>query len=114
MKYLYLNIDENRVVTISNKRIEELAQTLTEYVVQDNFDLTKDMPSEDGQGTVKLEGFLTAQEFIERFNNNYSAKRTNAYPSIEEQLDMQYWDKINGTTNWEDEIARIKLENPKQ
>ncbi len=23
-------------------------------------------------------------------------------------LDMQYWDKVNGTTNWENAIAKVK------
>jgi hypothetical protein len=39
--------------------------------------------------------------------------RATAYPSIQEQLDMQYWDKVNGTTNWEDTIAKVKSDNPK-
>jgi len=26
---------------------------------------------------------------------------------------MQYWDKVNGTTNWEDAIAKVKSDNPK-
>jgi hypothetical protein len=43
----------------------------------------------------------------------YQRDRATAYPSIQEQLDMQYWDKVNGTTNWEDAIAKIKLDNPK-
>jgi hypothetical protein len=43
----------------------------------------------------------------------YQRDRATAYPSIQEQLDMQYWDKVNGTTNWEDAIAKVKLENPK-
>ena len=29
---------------------------------------------------------------------DYSRKRETAYPSLQEQLDMQYWDKKNGTT----------------
>jgi len=40
--------------------------------------------------------------------NQYQRDRATAYPSIQEQLDMQYWDKINGTTNWEDAIAKVK------
>ena len=36
-----------------------------------------------------------------------------AYPSIQEQLDMQYWDSVNGTTTWKDAIATVKTENPK-
>ena len=31
-----------------------------------------------------------------------------AYPSIEEQLDMQYWDSVNGTTTWKDALAAVK------
>ena len=39
--------------------------------------------------------------------------RKNSYKSIADQLDMQYWDKVNGTTNWEDHIAKVKSDNPK-
>ena len=45
--------------------------------------------------------------------NQYQRERATAYPSIQEQLDMQYWDKVNGTTNWEDAIAKVKSDNPK-
>jgi hypothetical protein len=39
-------------------------------------------------------------------------ERQALYPSIQEQLDMQYWDNINGTTTWKDKIAEIKTANP--
>ncbi|MDC1481798.1 hypothetical protein N8146_05840 [Ascidiaceihabitans sp.] len=45
--------------------------------------------------------------------NQYQRDRATAYPSIQDQLDMQYWDNVNGTTNWEDTIAKIKADNPK-
>jgi hypothetical protein len=45
--------------------------------------------------------------------NQYQRDRATAYPSIQEQLDMQYWDKVNGTTNWEDAIAKVKSDIPK-
>ena len=47
---------------------------------------------------------------------DYDAKqyqRDRVYPSIQDQLDMQYWDNVNGTTNWEDAIAKVKADNPK-
>ena len=44
---------------------------------------------------------------------DYSRKRETAYPSLQEQLDMQYWDKKNGTTTWVDAIAKVKSDNPK-
>ena len=36
-----------------------------------------------------------------------------AYGSIADQLDMQYWDSVNGTTTWKDHIAQVKADNPK-
>ena len=44
---------------------------------------------------------------------DYARKRVNAYPSIQDQLDMQYWDKKNGTTTWVDAVAKVKSDNPK-
>ena len=35
------------------------------------------------------------------------------YLPIEEQLDMQYWDAVNGTTTWKDHIAAVKAKYPK-
>ena len=45
--------------------------------------------------------------------NGYKTARATAYPTIQEQLDMQYWDGVNGTTIWADTIATVKSENPK-
>ena len=45
--------------------------------------------------------------------NQYQRDRATAYPSIQDQLDMQYWDNVNGTTNWEDAIAKVKSDTPK-
>ena len=45
--------------------------------------------------------------------NQKRAARKNAYPSIGDQLDMQYWDEINGTTTWKDAIAAVKSAHPK-
>ena len=46
-------------------------------------------------------------------NNKYQRDRAVAYPSIQDQLDMQYHDKINGTTTWQDAIAKVKSDHPK-
>jgi len=45
--------------------------------------------------------------------NGYKEARQLAYGSIAEQLDMQYWDLVNGTTTWKDHIAKVKTDNPK-
>ena len=44
---------------------------------------------------------------------DYYRKRAEAYPQIEEQLDMQYWDAEDGTTTWQDAIAAVKAAHPK-
>jgi glutamine synthetase type III len=55
-----------------------------------------------------------AEELSDEYaNNQYSRNRAGAYPSIQEQLDMQYWDSVNGTTTWADAIAAVKEANPK-
>ncbi len=46
-------------------------------------------------------------------DKKYQRDRAVAYPSIQEQLDMQYWDNVNGTSNWKDAIAKVKSDNPK-
>ena len=43
----------------------------------------------------------------------YSRKRAEQYASLQEQMDMQYWDSVNGTTTWKDHIAKVKSDNPK-
>jgi len=43
----------------------------------------------------------------------YIQARQEAYGSIADQLDMQYWDSVNGTTTWQDHVAQVKTDNPK-
>ena len=40
-------------------------------------------------------------------------QRDRQYPSIGDQLDMQYHDQLDGTTTWKDAIAKVKADNPK-
>jgi hypothetical protein len=54
------------------------------------------------------------QELIIEYNSNqYQRDRAKEYPSIQEQLDMQYWDKINGTNKWQQAINAVKQKYPK-
>ena len=43
----------------------------------------------------------------------YQRDRAIAYPSIQDQLDMQYKDLLNDTTTWKDAVAKVKTDNPK-
>ena len=55
-------------------------------------------------------GIVEGPDIIEP---DYATLRSQEYPSREEQLDMMYWDKVNGTTTWEDTIQAIKDKYPK-
>jgi len=46
--------------------------------------------------------------------NETKYQRDRIYPSVTDQLDMQYWDKVNGTSTWQDAIAKVKSDNPKE
>ena len=56
-------------------------------------------------------GFKKLQDDFDALE--YSRKRAKEYPKLKEQLDMQYWDQVNGTTTWKDAIAKVKADNPK-
>ena len=66
----------------------------------------------------------TEENAIKKFNEikyreanplppSYRELRAKDYPPIPEQLDMIYWDKINGTDNWEKTITAVKEKYPK-
>jgi len=40
--------------------------------------------------------------------------RKKAYPSWQDQMDMQYWDKVNNTSTWQDAVQAVKDKYPKE
>ena len=97
-----------------------------------NFSVDDNNPTEDGfnssyreynkQGEVSLEvgeSTITWDEVKVKYDilkaewDDKKYQRERQYPPIGEQLDMQYWDKKNGTKNWEDAIDKVKADNPK-
>jgi hypothetical protein len=70
----------------------------------------------DQSQTKPTEAEINAE--VSRLQAEYDAKqyqrdRVAEYPSIQEQMDMQYWDAINGTTTWQDAINAVKTKYPK-
>jgi len=45
--------------------------------------------------------------------NQYQRDRAEAYPSLQDQADMQFHDAVDGTTTWQDAIQAVKDANPK-
>ena len=69
------------------------------------------------EGTLPIAKELILEKLIE-LQAEYEAKhyqrdRQRQYPSIPDQLDMLYWDKVNGTENWLNSIESVKNRFPK-
>jgi len=71
---------------------------------QDGNSVTIDQSLVDAEVT-RLQSEYDSQE--------YARDRAIAYPSLQDQADMQYWDAVNGTTTWQDAIAKVKADYPK-
>ena len=50
---------------------------------------------------------------LDEYNFGYIQARQESYGSVQDQLDMMYWDGVNGTTTWAEHIAQVKADNPK-
>lgn len=44
---------------------------------------------------------------------DYYRARAEAYPTVADQMDMQYWDAENSTTTWKDAVEAVKAAYPK-
>ena len=67
------------------------------------------------EGTAEISKADIKAKMVE-LQADYDAKqyqRDRIYPSLQDQLDMQYWDGINNTTTWKDAITKVKTDNPK-
>ena len=72
----------------------------------------------DAQGNVVELDMTLVNAEVTKLQAAYDAKayqrtRSLDYPSIQDQLDMQYWDSVNSTTTWATAIAKVKTDNPK-
>ena len=98
------------------------------------YDAVKEIVGIDNMIGGNINGPISKIEFVKGFTNlpteeqiqskkselqadfdskQYQRDRSTSYPSIQDQLDMQYWDSVNGTTTWKDAIAKVKTDIPK-
>ena len=68
---------------------------------------------DDNPTNITNEQILAKQVELQADYDAKQYQRDRVYPSIEDQLDMQYWDLLNGTTTWKDAVAKVKSDNPK-
>jgi hypothetical protein len=68
----------------------------------------------DGHETTAEETTAINAKVIELEAEYDANQRDRQYPSIGDQLDMQYHDSVRGTTTWVDAVAKVKADNPKE
>ena len=68
---------------------------------------------DDNPTNITNEQILAKQTELQADYDAKQYQRDRVYPSIGEQLDMQYKDLLNGTTTWKDAVAKVKSDNPK-
>ena len=61
---------------------------------------------------VELDNEAAASAY-QRSRTGEDGETDTIYLPIQEQLDLMYWDQINGTTNWKDHITAVKAKYPK-
>jgi len=97
---------------------------LADAVLAIKSDAEVNISGEDVTTIVWLDGNptnITNQQILDKhaeLQADYDAKqyqrdRKKAYPDIGDQLDMQYHDKKDGTTTWEDAVQAVKDAHPK-
>lgn len=92
----YLNEETKEVKPINQVRAAELE--LPDYDVEQAYN-----------GKLYLTGYAPVKP-----EPTYVEKRKAEYPSLADQLDMIYWDKVNNTNLWQSTIAEIKEKYPKE
>jgi len=70
----------------------------------------------NGTTPISVEDIKAKQaELIAEYKaKQYQRDRAKEYPPITEQLDMMYWDKVNGTDNFLKAIQAVKAKYPKE
>ena len=93
-----------------HKAINNLYSTVTNQVNEKCYDVNGN-PVEIDEDAVAVEEARLQSDFDAQ---EYARNRATAFPSIGDQLDMQYHDQLDGTTTWKDAIAKVKADNPKE
>jgi hypothetical protein len=97
-----------------NKAISNLRPTSSFSLMNDNYNSLIWQDPNTKPPTLEEVNAEILRLQAEYNNNQYQRDRAKEYPSIQEQLDLQYWDKVNGTNKWQQAINAVKQKYPKE
>jgi hypothetical protein len=96
------------------KKVQAIKELLKEQEgVEVPFSLNNDRLIIHQEGVAEPTQAAITAKIAEITERDYQLKRQNEYPSIPEQLDLLYWDKVNGTNIWVSTIGAVKAKYPK-
>ena len=121
-KKAYLFNENNEFVIEVDAQVDPLALKLLnkiEYIKPENSTLEPVIEEKEGfirkfDGEKWFYEEIKIEEPEPEPELTYADLRRAEYPSIGDQLDMIYWDKVNNTNIWVDTITEIKNKYPKE
>ena len=104
-------------MAITSNGLEKLGFTPNiDFVLQDDGDgvYIKEWKAKERSQPTEAEIETARAEWqAEHDSKAYARARAEAYAPIAEQLDMQYWDSVNGSRTWLDHVEAVKEAHPK-
>jgi len=105
-------MDRNRIITNLVPDIKQFNPACLDFTEQEARDKglwTDERPMPTPEQVTAEDIQIKAHDLV----TEYIGKRQEEYPSITEQMDMLYWDTVNGTNVWRTKIEEIKTKYPK-
>lgn len=104
-------------MAITSQGLMKLGFALSDFELRNNSDGTPTFISEwysaEPQPTEAEIEAAHAEWQAEYDSKAYARARAKAYAPIADQLDMQYWDSVNGSRTWLDHVESVKEAHPK-
>lgn len=102
-----------REIVITSRKPGQEPQEVTEYeYIFDDYDAI--IWQDDSEQPTLQQCQQAWQEIVSsREYEEFAKRRREAYPPIQEQLDMMYWDRVNSTDNWKKAVEKVKQDFPK-
>lgn len=82
-------------------------------VTKENYTRAAVWCNQNGTHIEEQDGAYVIVQNVPAPEPTYAEKRAAEYPPLAEQLDMLYWDRVNGTNVWAETVASIKAKYPK-
>ena len=92
--------------------LHKAIRTINNSVVTINGDTQETIVATDNSGNEVSINWTLVNAWTDP--DQYKINRATAYPTWQDQMDMQYKDLLNGTTTWKDAVAKVKSDNPKE